>query len=87
MSIGASALRTWGEAQTVRYLGELKAWCRRLVGRSYGRPLLPRYPPRPLSCGGGKRVVFLRREPAGILVFRILHERMLAERHPFYDGE
>jgi plasmid stabilization system protein ParE len=29
----------------------------------------------------GKHVVFFRREPRGILVFRILHERMLPERH------
>jgi plasmid stabilization system protein ParE len=35
----------------------------------------------------GKHVVFFRREPGGILVSRILHERMLPERHAIDDDE
>jgi len=35
----------------------------------------------------GKHVVFFRREPAGILVSRILHERMLPERHAMVDED
>jgi toxin ParE1/3/4 len=33
----------------------------------------------------GKHVIFFRREPTGILVSRIVHERMLPERHAFDD--
>jgi plasmid stabilization system protein ParE len=35
----------------------------------------------------GKHVVFFRREPEGVLVSRILHERMLPERHAIDDDE
>jgi len=31
LSIGAYTLRTWGEDQTVRYLGDLEARCRMLA--------------------------------------------------------
>ena len=34
-----------------------------------------------------KHVVFYRQERGGILVSRILHERMLPERHPIEDQE
>jgi hypothetical protein len=33
----------------------------------------------------GKHVAFFRREPGGILVSRIPHERMLPGRHSFDD--
>ena len=81
MSIGMYTVRTWGLAQSERYLNDLEACCRRLAddpaaGRScdHVRPGLRR-------MEQGKHVVFFRREPRGILVFRILHERMLPERH------
>jgi plasmid stabilization system protein ParE len=35
----------------------------------------------------GKHVVFFRREPGGILISRILHERMLPERHLMDEDE
>jgi plasmid stabilization system protein ParE len=34
----------------------------------------------------GKHVVFFRPEPGGILVSRILHERMLPEHHAIDDA-
>ena len=87
LGIGAYTLRTWGQAQTVRYLGELEARCQRLAdnpasGRSCDdvRPGLRR-------MEQGKHVVFFRREPGGILVSRILHERMLPERHAIDEDE
>ena len=85
LSIATYTLRTWGEAQTIRYLDELEACCQQLAdnpasGRSCDdiRPGLHRKEQ-------GKHVVFFRRESRGILVSRILHERMLPERHPFDD--
>jgi toxin ParE1/3/4 len=85
LSIGAYSLRTWGLAQTVRYIDELEACCQRLAdnpasGRScdHVRVGLRR-------MEQGKHVIFFRREPGGILVSRILHERMLPERHAIDD--
>lgn len=86
LDIGAYTLRTWGEAQTIRYIDELEACCQRLAdhpasGRScdYVRPGLRR-------MEQGKHVVFFRREAEGILISRILHERMLPEKHNI-DGD
>jgi toxin ParE1/3/4 len=87
LSVGSYTLRTWGETQTVRYLAELEACCQQLadnpaLGRSCDdiRPGLHRREQ-------GKHVIFFRRESEGILVSRILHERMLPVRHAFSDDD
>ena len=81
LNIGAYTLRKWGKTQAVRYMGELEDCCQRLagshaLGRSCGevRPGLRR-------MEHGSHVVFYRQERGGILVSRILHQRMLPERH------
>ena len=82
LGIGRYTLGTWGEAQAARYLDELEAFCRTLannaaLGRSCDevRPGLRR-------IEHGKHVVFYRlRTSGGILIVRILHQRMLPERH------
>jgi toxin ParE1/3/4 len=78
-SIGIYTLRTWGEAQADRYLNGIDDCCRLLadnpgLGRSCDqiRPGLHR-------MEHGKHVVFYRPEAGGILVCRILHQRMLPE--------
>ena len=81
LSVGRYTVRTWGKAQTARYLGELQACCRTLADN----PALGR------ACDDirsglrrmehGKHVIFYRREPTGILISRILHESMLPENH------
>ncbi len=83
LSISTYTLRTWGEAQTIRFLDELETCCQQLAdhpasGRSCNdiRPGLYRREQ-------GEHVIFFRREPGGILVSRILHARMLPERHAF----
>lgn len=85
IGIANYTLRTWGEDQTAKYIDDLEACCRRLTdnpssGRSadHVRRGLRR-------MEQGKHVVFFRREPGGIIVSRILHERMLPERHPIDD--
>jgi plasmid stabilization system protein ParE len=35
----------------------------------------------------GRHFILFRAEPTGILVARILHQRMLAERHPIDDTD
>ncbi len=87
LDIGAYTLRTWGIDQTIRYLDDLEACCQRLadspaLGRAcdHVRPGLRR-------MEQGKHVVFFRSEPGGILVSRVLHERMLPERVAIGDGD
>ena len=87
LNIGAYTLRAWGEIQTVRYLDELEACCQMLsdeptLGRLCDdvRPSLRR-----MECG--RHVVFYRQDVSGILVSRILHQRMLPERHAVADEQ
>jgi toxin ParE1/3/4 len=87
LSIGAYTLRTWGEDQTIRYIDDLEACCQMLadnptLGRACDevRPGLRR-----MECG--QHVVFYREDAEGILVSRILHQRMLPERHAIDDRD
>ncbi|MGH7838513.1 MAG: type II toxin-antitoxin system RelE/ParE family toxin [Candidatus Binataceae bacterium] len=85
--IGLYSLRTWGEAQTGRYLSRLEDCCQ----------LIADHPARGRSCDEirpglrrieeGKHVVFYREEPDGILISRILHQRMLPERQALDDED
>ena len=87
LNIGTYTLRTWGEAQTIRCLDELEQCCRDLADN----PLLGRacdhIRPGLYRAENGKHVIFFRRESSGIMVSRILHERMLPERHSFNDEQ
>ena len=79
LAIGAYTLRTWGEEQAVRYIDGLEACCQMLadnpaLGRGCDdiRPGLRR-------MEHGRHVVFYRPAAGGILVSRILHQRVLPE--------
>ncbi len=87
LAIGDYTLRKWGKAQAARYLGELETCCQTLadnpaLGRFCDelRPGLHRHE-------HGKHVLFYRPERGGILVSRILHQRMLPERHVIDDHD
>ncbi len=87
LGIAAYTLHTWGQDQTIRYIEDLETCCRMLadnpaLGRSCHqiRPGLRR-----MEHGG--HVVFYRQEVAGILVSRILHQRMLPEGPAFDDQD
>jgi toxin ParE1/3/4 len=87
LSIGNFTLRTWGRAQTIRYLTELEVCCQTLadnpaLGRNcdYIRPGLRR-------LEHGSHVVFYRQQRDGILISRILHQRMLPVKHPIDDED
>ena len=78
--IGAYTLRTWGEDQAIQYIGELETCCRQIMenpelGRAcdYVRLGLRR-------MEHGRHVIFYWIESGGIVVSRILHQRMLPER-------
>jgi len=85
LSIVAYTLRTWGEAQTARYLEDLERCAKMLacnpgIGRAcdWIRPGLHRFEQ-------GRHVVFYRRATRGILVVRVLHQGMLPNRHSLED--
>lgn len=87
LSIGDYTLRRWGSVQAADYLEGLEACCQALadnpgMGRLCDdiRPALHRHE-------HGRHVVFYRRERGGILVSRILHQRMLPDRHAINESE
>ena len=85
LSVGVYTLRTWGEAQTIRYIDELEDCCQHLADNPTSGRSCDHIRPGLYRRKAGKHVIFFRRDPAGIVVSRILHERMLPERHAFDD--
>jgi toxin ParE1/3/4 len=85
LDIGIYTLAEWGEAQANRYLVELATCCRTLaVNPGLGRPC-DHVRPGLRRLEHGKHVVFYRQESGGILISRILHQRMLPEIHTIDD--
>ena len=87
LSIGNYTLRSWGEAQAFRYLGELEACCQQLADNPASGRSCDDIRPGLLSQGARQACDFLPAGVRGILVSRILHERMLPERHAFADED
>jgi len=87
LSIGTYTLRTWGQDQTIRYIEDLETCCRMLADSPIlGRPCDDVRPGlRRMECG--RHVVFYREDAGGILISRVLHERMLPERHAIDDDD
>ena len=84
LSIGDYTIRTWGKAQAARYLGELEVCCQTLSDNPALGRLCDEVRPGLRRLEHGKHVVFYRQERGGILVSRILHQRMLPElQHGF----
>ena len=85
LAIAAYTLRTWGEEQAVRYIDGLEACCQMLADN----PALGRACDHIRSglrrMEHGRHVVFYRQTAGGILVSRILHQRMLPERQVIDD--
>jgi toxin ParE1/3/4 len=85
LEIGEYTLRTWGKAQTARYIAELEIVCQTLADNpALGRPC-DHVRPGLRRMEHGKHVVFYRQGRTGILIFRILHQRMLPEMHDTGD--
>ena len=85
LQIATYTLNRWGQDQAVNYVDGLDACCRQLLknpelGRAcdHVRPGLRR-----MEFGG--HVLFYRIEEGGIIVSRILHQRMLPEGKSFDD--
>lgn len=87
LSIGTYTLEIWKEAQLLRYMEKLENCCQTLAENPIlGRPC-NHIRPGLRRITEGKHVIFYRQEPGGILISRILHERMLPERHPFDEED
>ena len=85
MRIADYTLRTWGKAQAARYISELEVCCQTLADNpALGRPC-DDVRPGLRRLEHGKHVVFYRQERGGIKVSRILHQRMLPDRHATDD--
>lgn len=86
-NIALYTLHTWGKSQALRYLSGLKTCCQTLADNAaLGRPCNHIRPG--LRCMvQGKHVIFYRWERGGILISRILHQRMLPEKHAMDDED
>ena len=87
LTIGDYTLRTWGAAHAARYIGELEDCCQRLADNPALGRLCDDVRPGLLRLEHGKHVVFYRQERGGVLVSRILHQRMLPDRHAIDDQD
>ena len=87
LRIGDYTLRKWGEAQAVRYLGELEACCQMLAENPALGRLCDEVRPGLRRHEHGNHVLFYRQERGGILLSRILHQRMLPDRHVIDDED
>jgi toxin ParE1/3/4 len=87
LGIATYTLRTWGEEQTIHYLDDLEGCCQMLADN----PTLGRSSQQVLNglrrMEHGKHVIFYRQETTGIVVSRILHQRMLPELSAFDDKD
>jgi toxin ParE1/3/4 len=79
--IAAYTLEAWGPSQTARYLDDLESCLQNLADN----PNLGRVCDHILDglrcMHRGRHVIFYLREARGIVVARILHDRMLPEKH------
>ena len=79
LDIGSYTLAKRGPAQTVQYLGSLEDACQRLVSMpTLGRPC-EYIRPGLRRLEHDRHVIFYREHERGILISRILHQRMLPE--------
>jgi toxin ParE1/3/4 len=87
LDIAAYTLRTWGEDQTIRYITDLETCCKMLADQpKLGRPCDAIRPGlRRMECG--RHIPFYRQEARGILVSRILHQRMLPVRDAIQEED
>jgi len=87
LSIGDYTLRTWGRGQAARYISEIEVCCQKLADNpALGRPC-DDVRPGLHRLEHGKHVVLYRQERGGILGSRILHQRMLLDKHASEDRD
>ncbi len=83
LSTGGYTIRTWGEVQAIKYVDDLETCCQMLAENPGAGRACDHIRPGLRRMERGEHVVFYRQEAGGILISRILHRRMLAERQSF----
>ena len=80
-AIAEYTLAHWGLAQCAKYLDLLEQTCEQIIPSNleHARPVPQR--PQLLRWRCERHVIYLRRIESGIEIVRVLHERMLPERH------
>ena len=87
LRIAEFTLRTSGKTQAIRYRGEMEKCCQVLADNPALGRLWDDLRPGLHRLEHSKHVVFYRREPLGILVSRLLHQRLLPARHAIEDQD
>ena len=85
LGIVASTLRAWGESQAAQYLDELESCFQMLADNPQLGRVCDDVRPGLRRFEHGRHIVFYRARAGGILISRILHERMLPDKHSFSD--
>jgi toxin ParE1/3/4 len=86
-SIAEYTLRAWGEDQMFRYIDDLEECCQMLTNNPALGRACDHIRPGLRRMEHGRHVVFYRETPKGILVSRMLHQRVLPERQVIDDDE
>jgi toxin ParE1/3/4 len=87
LGIGAYTLQAWGEDRAGRYIDDLEAFCQTLAANPAQGRRCDEVRRGLRRMETGLHVVFCRKEAGGIMVSRILHERMLPERYELEDED
>ena len=77
LEITTYTLRAWGKAQASRYLDDLEGCCEMLANNPDLGRRCEEIRPGLRRLEHGRHVIFYRRARTGILVVRVLHQRML----------
>jgi toxin ParE1/3/4 len=80
-SIAEHTLTTWGERQCARYINALQTCCEQLAANPKLGKACDSIRPGLRCFSQGRHVVFFAVETGGILVARVLHDRMLPNLH------
>ena len=86
LGIATYTLNTWGQDQTVSYIDGLESCCRQLANKPQLGRVCDQVRPGLRRLEYGSHVVFYRLEANGIVISRILHQRMLPERQDLDEG-
>ena len=85
LAIADYTLHKWGEAQVARYLDSIETCCKMLAENPTAGRSCEEIRPGLRRLEHGRHVIFYRLTAEGVLISRILHERMLPERHAIDD--
>ena len=81
LGIGAHTLKTWGADQTIRYVADLRACCQMLADNPEAGRVCDDIRRGLRRMEHGRHVIFYRLDTEGLLIFRVLHQRMLPRRY------